>query len=81
MVDIFIENPNKSNLIHSCFLDLFDLLTKDYNKKLGAHLMQNFEISLLKNSAYEKYFRAFVAIHEGKEDSKKSDALDSYSSY
>jgi hypothetical protein len=39
IVDIFIENPNKSNLIHSCILDLFDFMTKEYNKKLGIHLV------------------------------------------
>lgn len=42
IVDIFIENPNKSNLIHSCVLDLFDFMTKEYNKKLGAHLVTFF---------------------------------------
>jgi len=43
IVDIFVENPNKSNMINSCILDMFDFLTKDYNKKLGGYLMENYE--------------------------------------
>lgn len=39
IADIYIDNPNKANLINSCILDLFDYLTKDYNKKLGLYLM------------------------------------------
>jgi hypothetical protein len=39
IADIFIDNPNKTNIINSCILDLFDYLTKDYNKKLGIYLM------------------------------------------
>jgi protein phosphatase-4 regulatory subunit 3 len=71
IVDIFVENPNKSNLINSCILDLFEFLTKEYNKKIGEHLMQNYEKELLKNPLYERSFRAFVAMHDGKEESKR----------
>lgn len=39
IIDIFIENPNKSNLIHSSILELFEILTKDYNKKIATHLV------------------------------------------
>lgn len=39
-MDIYAENPNKSNLINSSILELFDILTKDYNKKLGAYIVR-----------------------------------------
>ncbi len=35
VIDIFLENANKPNMIHSCILEMFDHLTKEYNKKLG----------------------------------------------
>jgi hypothetical protein len=44
IVDIFIENPNKTNLIHSSILELFDYLTKEYNKKIASHLVSNTSI-------------------------------------
>ena len=43
ILDIFVANPNKGNLLHSSILDMFDFLTKDFNKKIATHLMQNFE--------------------------------------
>lgn len=39
LIDIFIENPNKSNLLHSSILELFDYLTKEYNKKVVVYLV------------------------------------------
>lgn len=39
VVDIFIENPNKSNMIHSTILELFDYVTKENNKKIANHLL------------------------------------------
>jgi hypothetical protein len=38
-MEIFTENPNKNNLINSSILEMFDILTKDYNKKLGAYIV------------------------------------------
>lgn len=35
VMDIFIENVDKPNLLHSCILEMFDTLTKEYNKTLG----------------------------------------------
>jgi hypothetical protein len=29
IIDIFIENPNKGNLLNSCILELFDYLSKE----------------------------------------------------
>lgn len=40
VIDMFLENTNKSNLLHSCILEMFDYLAKESNKKLGAHLVQ-----------------------------------------
>jgi hypothetical protein len=81
VADIFIENPNKSNLIHSCFLDLFDFLSKEYNKKLGLYLMQNFEATLFKNPSYENMFKKFVEMYEGKDETKKADQGDPLNNY
>ena len=66
IVDIFIENPNKSNLLHSCILELFDYLTQETNKKISGNFIQNYSEMLFKNPQYEKYFRAFVNHFEGK---------------
>lgn len=68
IVDIFIENPNKTNLLHSSILELFDYLTKEYNKKVAIHLMENFEDKMLKHPTYGKYFRNFVTMYENKEE-------------
>ena len=35
VVDIFIENPNKGNLLHSAVLELFDIITKENHKKIA----------------------------------------------
>lgn len=35
VIDIFMENFTKANLIYSCILELFDYMTKEYNKKFG----------------------------------------------
>jgi hypothetical protein len=50
IVDIFLENPNKSNLIHSCILDLFALMVHCdyYNKKFCAHVVSySMKVTLL----------------------------------
>lgn len=39
IVDIFLENPNKGNMLHSSILELFDFLSKEPNKKLGNHFL------------------------------------------
>jgi hypothetical protein len=41
IVDIFIENQNKGNLVHSCILDLFDYLSKESNKKIGNNFVRD----------------------------------------
>lgn len=43
IVDIFLQNPNKSNLLHSSILEIFDYLSKEYNKKIVNHLMENYD--------------------------------------
>ena len=40
IVDIFLENPNKSNMLHSTILELFDYLTKEPNKKIANHMVR-----------------------------------------
>ena len=42
IVNIFIENENKGNLLHSCILELFDYLTKETNKKIALNFIQNY---------------------------------------
>ena len=42
IVDIFIENQNKGNLLHSCILDLFDYLSKESNKKIGNNFVRDY---------------------------------------
>jgi len=39
LLKIFMENPNKGNMLHSCFLEIFDYLTKEYSTRLSAHLV------------------------------------------
>ena len=75
-MDIFVENPNKSNLIHSSILELFDYLIKDYNKKIAIHLMQNFEDKLLRHPLYSKYFAKFLDVYERKEEKKSPNSYD-----
>ena len=49
IVDIFLENPNKQNVLHSCVLELFDFLTtKDQNKKIASHLLETYSEVLFK---------------------------------
>lgn len=60
MVEIFLSNSNKGNLLHSCILDLFEFLSKEYNKKITLHFMENYELSMFKNPLYEKDFKNFV---------------------
>lgn len=43
VMEIFIENVDKPNLLHSCILEMFDSLTKEYNKTLGQYLV-SFEL-------------------------------------
>lgn len=35
IVDIYLDNVNKGNLLHSAILELFDYLTKEPNKKIA----------------------------------------------
>jgi len=42
VVDIFIDNPNKGNLLHSSILELFDYLTKELNKKIAMSFITNY---------------------------------------
>lgn len=60
IVDIFLENPNKSNMLHSTILELFDYLTKENNRKIATHLLSNYSDTLFKVPKYEVYFRGFV---------------------
>ena len=60
VVDIFLENPNKSNMLHSTILELFDYLTKENNRKIANHLLSNYSDTLFKAPKYEVYFRTFV---------------------
>ena len=39
IVDIFIANENKGNMLHSCILELFDYLTKETNKKIANNFI------------------------------------------
>ena len=41
IVEIFIENENKGNMLHSSILELFDYLTKETNKKIATNFIQN----------------------------------------
>ena len=66
IVDIFIENPNKANMLHSTILELFDYLTKEPNKKIACHLLQNYSELLFKAPKHEQYFRHFVNQYEDK---------------
>jgi len=66
IVDIFLENQSKTNLLHSCILELFDYLTQETNKKISGNFIQNYSEVLFKNQTYEKYFKAFVNHFEGK---------------
>jgi hypothetical protein len=66
IVDIFLDNENKGNLLHSCILELFDYLTKETNKKIANNFLTNFSTQLFKNPLYEKYFTNFIYHYEGK---------------
>ncbi|CDW88124.1 UNKNOWN [Stylonychia lemnae] len=66
VVDIFLENPNKSNMLHSTILELFDYLTKENNRKIAAHLLSNYSDTLFKVPKYEVYFRGFVEQYDEK---------------
>jgi len=66
VVDIFLENSSKNNMLHSCILELFEYLTQETNKKISGNFIQNYSEVLFKNPQYERYFRAFVNHFEGK---------------
>ena len=40
IVDIFLENVNKGNLLHSCILELFDYLVRETNKKVSHNFVK-----------------------------------------
>lgn len=69
IVQIFIDNTNKGNLLHSAILELFDYLTKDQNKKIANNFLQCYSEQLFKNPLYAKYFKSFVDYYEGKPSS------------
>lgn len=56
-----MENQNKGNLLHSCILELFEYLSKEYNKKITLYFMEQYENQLFKNPLYEKDFKNFIA--------------------
>ncbi len=60
IVDIFIENPNRQNMLHSTILELFDYLTKEPNRKLANYLLLTYSDQLFKAPKYEQYFKSFV---------------------
>lgn len=66
IVQIFIENTNKGNLLHSAVLELFDYLTRDVNKKIANNFLSCYSEQLFKNPEYAKYFKNFVDFYEGK---------------
>ena len=39
IVDIFLENSSKTNLLHSSILELFDYLTQETNKKISGNFI------------------------------------------
>jgi hypothetical protein len=75
IVDIFIENQNKGNMLHSCILELFDYLTKETNKKIATTFITNYSEQLFKNPLYEKYFKNFLFHYEGKPGSQSQSAF------
>jgi hypothetical protein len=66
IVDIFLENPNKSNMMHSTILELFDYLTKEPNRKIANHMIQMYSEILFKAPKYEHYFTSFVEQYDEK---------------
>lgn len=71
IVDIFLENPNKTNMLHSTILELFDYLTnKDHNKKIAMVFIQQFSEVLFKNPKYERYFTSFINTYEGRDNAR-----------
>ena len=64
VIDLFLDNPNKGNMLHSIILELFDFMSKEPNKKLGTHLLTNYSETVFKNQKYEKMFKNFVDAHE-----------------
>ena len=70
IVDIFLENPNKTNLLHSIILELFDYLTKEPSKKINHNMIACYSEQLFRHPKYECYFRAFIECFESKEEIK-----------
>lgn len=66
-----MENQNKGNLLHSCILELFEYLSKEYNKKITLYFMEQYENQLFKNPLYEKDFKNFIAQYEKREELHK----------
>lgn len=66
IVDIFLENPNKSNMLHSTILELFDYLTKEPSRKIASYIIQQYSEELLKAPKYEYYFRSFIIAYDDK---------------
>jgi hypothetical protein len=64
VIDLFLMNPNKGNMLHSIILELFDFMSREPNKKLGHHLLTNYSENVFKCPKYEKMFKNFVDAHE-----------------
>lgn len=60
IIEIFLSNENKTNLLHSCILDIFEYLGKEYNKKIVTHLMENYGEEVFNNPKYDRYFSNFI---------------------
>jgi protein phosphatase-4 regulatory subunit 3 len=73
IVQIFIDNDKKGNLLHSAVLELFEYLIKDPIRKIGNNFLQCYSEQLFKHEEYGMYFRAFVDYYEnGKTPSSNS---------
>ena len=61
LIRIFLENPNKKNLLHSCILSLFEMLPEVMQSDLFNKLMKRFverghATNVFLNKEYEKDF-------------------------
>jgi hypothetical protein len=54
VVEIFTENAKSTNLIYSSILELFDYLTKEFNKKFCTYLV-SFSLSSTRSKTMNRY--------------------------
>jgi len=64
LIRIFLENPNKKNLLHSCILSLFDMLPNVLQPDLFHKLMKRLverghATNVFLSKEFEKDFRKF----------------------